>query len=350
MQYDTPAEEGFEFRGSTPEWFGIWIVNLFLTIITVGIYSAWAKVRTKKYFYQNTYVAGRNFDYHATGLQIFIGRLIMIVAFVMFSILSSIPIVGLVAILGLLVALPWLMVRSFKFNAQMSSWSNVRFGFSGSYVGALLAFIVYPILTALTLYLTFPFLDRAVKRFSLNNHSLGGHSFAFDAPIAPFYTAFLAAIAWIIGVSAIIGSAVFASLGGIDIEALATNPNAALPLIIAIYAIAFLAFFPAATVYGAFVRNVTLNNMALEGGHEFFSNVKAMKLVWIALSNAIVVVCSLGLLLPWAQVRMFRYLTKHTALIPGGPLDQFVGQLETRAGALGDAYTDIEGIDLGLPV
>ena len=74
QSYRTPPAE-FEFRGSATEFFGIWIVNLLLSLLTFGIYSAWAKVRTKKYFYQNTYVAGRSFDYHATGGQILIGRI-----------------------------------------------------------------------------------------------------------------------------------------------------------------------------------------------------------------------------------------------------------------------------------
>ena len=47
--------ESLEFRGKTGEFFGIWIVNVFLTIITLGIYSAWAKVRTNRYFYGNIY-------------------------------------------------------------------------------------------------------------------------------------------------------------------------------------------------------------------------------------------------------------------------------------------------------
>jgi uncharacterized membrane protein YjgN (DUF898 family) len=47
---------------------------------------------------------------------------------------------------------------------------------------------------------------------------------------------------------------------------------------------------------------------------------------------------------------MTRYLADHTAMIPGGSLDQFVGQIEKDASALGDAYTDIEGFEVGLPV
>lgn len=47
------------FCGSGSEYFRIWIVNLLLTIVTLGIYSAWAKVRTLQYFYRNTQLGGR---------------------------------------------------------------------------------------------------------------------------------------------------------------------------------------------------------------------------------------------------------------------------------------------------
>ena len=106
------------FTGTAREWFGIWIVNLLLTIVTLGIYSAWAKVRRNKYFYQNTHIAGRNLDYHATGLQILIGRIIVVVGLVAYSVLSAIPLVGLVLILGLVIIFPWLLVRSLRFNAR----------------------------------------------------------------------------------------------------------------------------------------------------------------------------------------------------------------------------------------
>ena len=40
----------FEFTGDAKEFFRIWIVNLALSIVTLGIYSAWAKVRTQPLF------------------------------------------------------------------------------------------------------------------------------------------------------------------------------------------------------------------------------------------------------------------------------------------------------------
>ena len=69
--------EPFTFTGTGREYFGIWIVNILLTILTLGIYSAWAKVRRTRYFYGNTRLAGASFDYHARPVQILIGRIVV---------------------------------------------------------------------------------------------------------------------------------------------------------------------------------------------------------------------------------------------------------------------------------
>ena len=62
------------FEGDSLEYFRIWIVNIFLTIVTLGIYSAWAKVRTLRYFYGNTWLDNNSFSYLANPLQILKGR------------------------------------------------------------------------------------------------------------------------------------------------------------------------------------------------------------------------------------------------------------------------------------
>lgn len=343
----------FEFKGNAKEWFGIWIVNLLLSIVTIGIYSAWAKVRTKKYFYNNTYVEGRNFDYHATGKQILIGRLIVIAALVVFQIITVVlPILGLLLIIGLLFAYPWLIVKSMQFNARMSSFSNVRFGFVGTVGQAFMTFLIYPLLMALTLWTTFPIWDRAVKRFSIDNHKLGNAGFKMDVALAPFYKAFLVAIAWIVVVF-ILGVVLMGfsfSEFAYAMDSLDSNPGAALPIISLFYIMFFAAFLPAVFIYQALTRNAVYNSATLEGGHSFASNVTAPKLLWIAVSNMVVVICTLFLMLPWAQVRLTKYLADHTGFIPGGSLDDFVGQQQAEGSAMGDAYTDLEGIDIGLPI
>src|SRR5450631_3526359 len=69
----------FEFSGTGAEYFRIWVVNLLLTILTLGIYSAWAKVRRLQYFYRNTEMAGSSFDFHGSPTKILVGRLIALV-------------------------------------------------------------------------------------------------------------------------------------------------------------------------------------------------------------------------------------------------------------------------------
>lgn len=95
----------FSFMGSGKEYFGIWIVNVFLTIVTLGIYSAWAKVRRNRYFYGNTVLLGRAFEYHARGGQILVGRLIVLGGLVILNVIATtVPILALLPTIAVIVA------------------------------------------------------------------------------------------------------------------------------------------------------------------------------------------------------------------------------------------------------
>ena len=56
----------------------------------------------------------------------------------------------------------------------------------------------------------------------------------------------------------------------------------------------------------------------MAGKHKFRSSVKAGKMLWIAISNMIAIVCTFGLMLPWAQIRLNKYLADNTFFIPSG--------------------------------
>src|SRR5258706_8822062 len=82
------VEYPFIFHGNAREYFRIWIVNLALSIATIGVFSAWAKVRRERYFYGNTWVAGAPFEYLADPINILKGRLIavsLLIAYVLFG-------------------------------------------------------------------------------------------------------------------------------------------------------------------------------------------------------------------------------------------------------------------------
>jgi len=119
---ESPTPLGFEFRGDGMEYFKIWIVNILLTILTLGIYSAWATVRNNRYFYSNLYLDDNNFRYLAEPIQILKGRLIAIAALVVFTVTLQIaPMVGLGLMLLLLIAIPYFVNQSLAFNNRMSA-------------------------------------------------------------------------------------------------------------------------------------------------------------------------------------------------------------------------------------
>lgn len=176
------------FNGKTSEYFGIWIVNLLLTILTLGIYSAWAKVRRKKYFYNNTFIDNVGFDYHAKPIAILKGRIIAFVFFMAYAFGGDIsPFIPFAAILIFFIALPWLVVRSATFNARNTSHRGLRFDFVGKLGGAFRVFFVLPIVTILTLWLAAPYTLHQKNKFLMSNHKFGMSQFDMQARVKSFY-------------------------------------------------------------------------------------------------------------------------------------------------------------------
>jgi len=146
--------KALSFEGNGSEYFKIWIVNVLLTIITVGLYYPWAKVRNRRYFYGNTTLEGRNFEYHATGKQLFVGYIISMVLFIAYVVIQQISPIGSLVLLGILfLAIPWLVWRSFKFSMRMTSFSNVRFSFTGGLGQSYINFLLIPILFMVSIYI-----------------------------------------------------------------------------------------------------------------------------------------------------------------------------------------------------
>ena len=120
----TQPTHPFKFTGDASEYFGIWIVNLFLSIVTLGIYSPWAKVRKKRYFYGHTWVADSNFEYHGMPIAILKGRIIALLALALYSgasYYSPRTAQGILIVLALLA--PWLIARLVECISLISIFS-----------------------------------------------------------------------------------------------------------------------------------------------------------------------------------------------------------------------------------
>lgn len=180
------------FQGNTTEYFGIWIVNLLLTIVTLGIYSAWAKVRRKKYFYNNTLIENFGFDYHAKPIAILKGRAIAFVFFIIYvSVKSTNPVIAGALLMILFLLIPWLVVRGSIFNARNSSHRGLRFDFVGTVSEAAKVFIGLGLLTAITLGLAAPYAAHQRNQFLAKGHRFGLSQFEMERVVKQFYKVYL---------------------------------------------------------------------------------------------------------------------------------------------------------------
>ena len=89
------------------------------------------------------------------------------------------------------------------------------------------------------------------------------------------------------------------------------------------------------------VRSLTLSDVA-----RFDSNLSGIKFVWISLSNLVAIMLSIGLLIPWATIRMHAYLSESTQIEIVGDVDKFVDEALTAQSAFGESIADFEGIEV----
>ncbi len=333
----------FRFTGSGKEYFGIWIVNILLTIVTIGIYSAWAKVRNKRYFNGNTDLDGHRFDYHASPIQILKGRILVVVVLVVLNLLAQLhPALSLVVLAFYLIVLPWVIIRGLRFNANMTSYRNLRFHFEGTKWNAFKTFFLWPFAAMLTLGALIPFSSRANARFLGNGHRYGQSHFAASPPLKPYYKGLGLALLIAIVPLAIAAIMFFTAItggGGLEVAAIG-----GLQIAIILFYVGFIVAFIA---YAAVSRNVGFNALTLQDGHQFRSTLTVGRYSWILISNFLLTIITIGIYIPWAKVRVARYLADNTFMIANGDLDRFIeGQVDDRGVASGE-FLDIEGIDFG---
>lgn len=197
----------FEFRGDGTEYFKIWIVNIFLTLITLGIYSAWATVRNNRYFYGNTFVDGASFSYLAKPLQILKGRIIAVVVFALFvGLAGAFPIAGAILYLVLGFAAPYIYNQSLAFKMRNTSYKNIQFRFNGDYGEAFGVLVIWPFLGLISLGLLYPLALLKMHQYRMNQTAYGTTQFVFSAQSKSYYKIFG------IGVGILLGILVFAML------------------------------------------------------------------------------------------------------------------------------------------
>jgi uncharacterized membrane protein YjgN (DUF898 family) len=348
----TPAVQSdaalpFVFTGKGSEYFSIWIVNVALSIITLGIYSAWAKVRRMQYLYRNTSLAGSSFDYHGNPIAILKGRLIAVGALVGSQLsLQIAPLIGIFLIVVLGLIFPWLIKRSLQFKLFNSSYRGLRFTFAGATSSAYRVFLWLTVAASFLGFL-WPYTHHQIKQYQHGNSRYGQTPFSFSATPGQYYKIYI--IAGLLGLALLFLVGVF--FGAALMQSMATTdgvPRSGYAFVLPIIFLVLL-FVIYQTVIGPFIQarlqNVVWNHTTL-GKHSFFSDVSARKLFAITFTNFILIVLTLGLYKPFATIRLLRYRLSTMAFVPHGSLEDFLAGQSQQQSATGEETAEMFDVDI----
>ena len=320
----------FEFVGDGAAYFRIWIVNLCLSILSLGVYSAWAKVRREQYFHRNTLLDGSGFDYHGQPLAILKGRGLALALVGILSLTEKLgPAPYLAALAMLFMAAPWLIIRALSFRAANTSYRGLRFSFNASYGQMAKLIFVNSLLTLVTFGLWFPRFTRDWRKFVIDHAAFGSTAFACELQVGRVYRIFLLPllIAFGLGVlSVLIGKSFLL----VPIGIVAACLYLLLPAYVAVS-----------------LSNAVWSSSRL-GPHRFVSEIPISLYIRMVLGNWLAIVLSLGIFIPWAQVRMARLRTAHLKLMADGQLDAFIAGEQRDVSALGEGASDMFAVDLAI--
>ncbi len=343
--------EQFQFKGSAAEYFRIWIINLSLTIVTLGIYSAWAKVRKNRYIYGNLELAGSHFDYLAKPMVILRGRLIALALLAAYLVSQAFfPPLSVIFFLVLGISTPWLIVRSRMFNMRYTSYRNIRFSFKRAYGDAYNVIFGYGALSMVTLGLAVPYAHFQRNRMIVDNIRFGNLGFGLNKIGKKFYTAYL--LGALLGLGLIILFGIYRSNAGLavpDDAETASMVSVLLPV-----ALLLLLYYVVGQFINAYVLRATTNNTWIVNeeedvvGHKLGCDWSLSGMLGIYLTNIIAISLSLGLLIPWAQMRILRYQLNHTWVDLSGSLDDVVAGQIDAVSSLGEEIGDVFDVDIGL--
>ena len=194
------------FHGDGGSLFGIHIVNIFLTLVTLGIYSFWGRVKVRRYLLSQTEFEGDRFAYHGTGRELLIGSLkAMLVFGVPLAVLNYAPsllgagtainIAAAILLYGiLLVFIPFAMASARRYRLSRTSWRGIRFSFRGRMAELIKLFVGGSLLTMITLGLYYPIFETKQHGFMVSHSYLGNEKFHFDGRGRDLFGSFLLAL------------------------------------------------------------------------------------------------------------------------------------------------------------
>jgi uncharacterized membrane protein YjgN (DUF898 family) len=322
--------------GRVGELFVLFIINLLLSIVTLGIYRFWGKTRIRKYIWSRSSFRGERFEYSGTGMELFIGFLF---AFLIFGppfigfyawiyfdpppqnpqdpeFLRRIGIFYLITLGIIILAFYFVHVATFaayRYRLSRTYWRGIRGAVSGSaWTYGFLGFGL-SMLNGLSLGWTKPWADTVLIKYRLNQTTIGSAPIVCNIEAGKLYPYF--AGAWVITmvatILAVVGiAAIFISFT--DLRTGRTNqpPMTYLVILVLLYLLIPVVWLATINFYRAAVIRQVAETSRLSG-LSFRFPIRGWRLLWFNFSNFFLVLISLGLLLPLVILRYARLVAEY---------------------------------------
>lgn len=311
------------FNGEGARYFGIWVVNIILTILTLGLYYPWAKVANRKYIWNSTSIGDDRFIFHGTGKEIFKGFVIaylIVLMPIVFLVLSTssfyisemeqgsvLLFIGIFFFIYLLLP-PVAIFGAWRYRVSRTSWRGIYFSFNGRLRDFILLYFVQFFFVIVTFGIYFPWFKVRIMQFLFSHTKFGQYELDFEGDGSDLFVINL--------------------LGGI------------------LSVITLYIYFP------WFLKNrfkFTIDNTVIYHGDKksyLRTNLDGGDLFGTLLLNAILTFVTLGLATPWAIMRNYKLFLESVHLPTEVDLDALEQNVDDFDDATGDSLVDI--MDVGL--
>lgn len=353
------------FTGSGKEYFRIWVINLLLTLATLGLYSAWAKVRRLQYFDRNTQLAGACFDFRGDPKAVLRGRILAFVLLVAYQYAFGFSLqVGVAVMAFVMLAMPYLLRGALRFRLSNTQYRGLWLGFGGGVGAAYLAYLpplavfllptvllaLYPEQPALAgapflLLLAWPLMHGRARNYQQRHLLFGDQHSRYELSAWRFYRPYLIAGLSLFGAVIAIGMAAAFGIALLEKKSLGAAAATFLPMALGIV-IAYISYLMAGPYMQARIGNLAWSNTSFPGVR-IRSTLPAKGFMLLQTKNAVLTLLTLGLYRPFAVVAVHRFRLQHVQVEFDEGFEQAMARAaQGRRNAAGDGASDALGIDL----
>ena len=359
MTDQTSADtRAFRFTGTWQAYAPIAFTNLLLMIVTLGLYTFWARARTRRYLWSRTRFIDDRLEWTGTGLELFIGYVIAFFLFVLPFGLVNLGLqsammhghpgaAGLLAILMYLAALYLIGVarfRALRYRLSRTLWHGIRGGSDAQGFAYGWSYFWKTFVSFLTIYLMTPWSMARLWNERWNAMSFGSLSFRSAARWQPVFGRFL--LFYLLPVALVVAfgamAAVMATNGVLD-HTPGSVPTAKTVVTIVAAGLAFYVFFfgvlglVAMTYFAAFFREAV--GATSLGTLQFGFEASTRDWVLFYLGSLALVIVTFGVGAIFLPYRNWTFFIRHLAAYGEVELDTLL-QSHTRAPGQGEGMLD----------